>query len=109
MCVCVCVCVYVCACVRVRVSACACACMCVCVCVRLCVYSTLANPHLCMCSLTVYNLLHIIVSPNTYPPFVMVELYEKGIQPEWELMYSASEMYGLKDLTPNSWAELVKR
>lgn len=37
------------------------------------------------------------------------ELYEHGIEPEWELMYSAREMYGLKDLTPASWAGLLER
>ena len=38
-------------------------------------------------------------------------MYENGTQtkPHFELSYSTKDEYGLQDLTPQSWADLVER
>ena len=44
-----------------------------------------------------------------YPSPDTLELASQNITPEFELVYKATEEYGLKDLSPNSYADLVER
>jgi len=37
------------------------------------------------------------------------ELASQNITPEFELVYNTAEEYGLKDLSPQSYADLVER
>ena len=51
-----------------------------------------------------------INSGIVYYPFPdTLELASQNITPEFELVYKATEEYGLKDLSPNSYADLVER
>ena len=43
--------------------------------------------------------------------FSHLEMYQNGsqVKPHFELSYSTKDEYGLQDLTPQSWADLVER
>jgi len=41
--------------------------------------------------------------------FGHLELASRNITPEFELIYNTTEEYGLKDLSPEAYADLVER
>jgi len=66
-------------------------------------YLTMISTTLTLLKLTVRNqciLPHVVYSQHIESPHII---------PNWKMSYSASEEYGLDNLTPNSWAGLVKR
>ena len=64
---------------------------------------------LTMISITL-TLLKLTVRNQHVPLFHYILTIESPhVIPTWKKSYSAREEYGLDDLTPNSWAGLVKR
>ena len=50
-----------------------------------------------------------LMCPSPTTIFGHLELASRNITPEFELIYNTTEEYGLKDLSPEAYADLVER